>query len=95
MEVTARNERGIAVIRVQDTGIGILPEHLDRIFERFYKTDSNAKGVGLGLSICRTIIEILGGDISVVSAPGKGTCFKIVHPVRRTETAAETAGAYR
>ena len=52
-------------------------------------------GVGLGLSICRTIIEILGGDISVVSAPGKGTCFKIVHPVRRTETAAETAGAYR
>ena len=47
------------------------------------------------LSICRTIIEILSGDISVVSAPGKGTCFKIVHPVHRTETAAETAGAYR
>ena len=80
---------------VRDTGKGISQEHVGRIFERFYKTDSNAKGVGLGLSICRTIIEILGGDISVVSAPGKGTCFKIVHPVRRTETAAETAGAYR
>ena len=80
---------------VRDTGKGISQEHVGRIFERFYKTDSNAKGVGLGLSICRTIIEILGGDISVVSAPGKGTCFKIVHPVHRTETAAETAGAYR
>lgn len=42
-----------------------------------------------------TITELLGGEISVVSAPGEGTCFKIVHPVRRTETAAETAGAYR
>ena len=80
---------------VRDTGKGISQEHVGRIFERFYKTASNAKGVGLGLSICRTIIEILGGDISVVSAPGKGTCFKIVHPVHRTETAAETAGAYR
>ena len=84
---------------VRDTGKGISQEHVGRIFERFYKTDSNAKGVGLGLSICRTIIEILGGDISVVSAPGKGTCFKIVHPVRRTETAGETAeetaGAYQ
>ena len=80
---------------VRDTGKGISQEHVGRIFERFYKTDSNAKGVGLGLSICRTIIEILSGDISVVSAPGKGTCFKIVHPVHRTETAAETAGAYR
>ena len=80
---------------VRDTGKGISQEHVGRIFERFYKTDSNAKGVGLGLSICRTIIEILCADLAVVSAPVKGTCFKIVHPVRRTETAAETAGAYR
>lgn len=84
---------------VRDTGKGISQEHLSRIFERFYKADSYVKGVGLGLSICRTITELLGGDISVVSAPGEGTCFKIVHPVRRTETAGETAeetaGAYR
>ena len=80
---------------VRDTGKGISQEHLSRIFERFYKADSYVKGVGLGLSICRTITELLGGEISVVSAPGEGTCFKIVHPVRRTETAAETAGAYR
>ena len=80
---------------VRDTGKGISQEHLSRIFERFYKADSYVKGVGLGLSICRTITELLGGEISVVSAPGKGTCFKIVHPVHRTETAAETAGAYR
>ena len=80
---------------VRDTGKGISQEHLSRIFERFYKADSYVKGVGQGLSICRTLTELLGGEISVVSAPGEGTCFKIVHPVRRTETAAETAGAYR
>ena len=84
---------------VRDTGKGISQEHLSRIFERFYKADSYVKGVGLGLSICRTITELLGGEISVVSAPGEGTCFKIVHPVHRTETAGETAeetaGAYR
>ena len=80
---------------VRDTGKGISQEHLSRIFERFYKADSYVKGVGLGLSICRTITELLGGEISVVSAPGEGTCFKIVHPVRRTETAGETAEAYR
>ena len=68
----------------------------DRVFERRHLPRLQAGQIGgLGLSICRTIIEILGGDISVVSAPGKGTCFKIVHPVHRTETAAETAGAYR
>ena len=94
-EVYRQGQHYIRVPHGRGRGRGISQEHVGRIFERFYKTDSNAKGVGLGLSICRTIIEILGGDISVVSAPGKGTCFKIVHPVHRTETAAETAGAYR
>ncbi|MFQ7502990.1 MAG: ATP-binding protein [Alistipes finegoldii] len=56
---------------VHDTGKGIAQEHLDRIFERFYKADSFVKGVGLGLSICRTITEYLGGAISVESNPAK------------------------
>ena len=82
---------------VHDTGNGIAQEHLDRIFERFYKADSFVKGVGLGLSICRMITEYLGGAISVESESGKGTRFTIQHPLSRPEAAprrepAETAG---
>lgn len=66
---------------VRDTGNGIRQEDMERIFERFYKADTRVKGVGLGLSICRTITELLGGSISVASVPGEGTCFKIVHPL--------------
>lgn len=72
---------------VHDTGKGIAQEHLDRIFERFYKADSFVKGVGLGLSICRTITEYLGGAISVESESGKGTRFTIQHPLSRPEAA--------
>lgn len=66
---------------VCDTGNGIRQEDMERIFERFYKADTRVKGVGLGLSICRTITELLGGSISVASVPGEGTCFTIVHPL--------------
>lgn len=73
-----------AELFVSDTGLGIAEEHLERIFDRFYKADSFVKGVGLGLSICRTITETLGGSISVTSSPGRGTCFTIRHPLRHT-----------
>ena len=89
-----------AELFVRDTGKGIPQEHQARIFERFYKADTCVKGVGLGLSICQTIIGLLGGSISVYSAPGDGTCFTIVHPLRREDAEednvpAETAGAHR
>ena len=65
---------------VRDTGKGISQEHVGRIFERFYKTDSNAKGVGLGLSICRSIAERLGGRIEVRSQVGEGSTFTLCLP---------------
>lgn len=82
---------------VKDTGKGIGREHLERIFERFYKADLFVKGVGLGLSICRTIAESLGGGISVASQPDDGTCFTVVHPLHKAGTKprplhAQTAG---
>ncbi len=60
---------------VNDTGIGIPEDKLEKVFERFVKVDSFAQGTGLGLSICRTILERLGGDISVTSQLGVGTQF--------------------
>jgi len=66
---------------VTDTGMGIAPDKVDRIFERFVKVNNFAQGTGLGLSICKTIIERLGGNISVTSEVGKGTTFIFVLPL--------------
>jgi len=70
-----------AVLRVKDSGIGIAPEHLDRVFERFVRLDSSrhrggeASGSGLGLAICRQIVSLHGGAIEVESTPGQGSTF--------------------
>lgn len=68
-------------IYTADTGIGILPERLDSIFNRFVKADENVQGTGLGLSICKMLVEKMGGEISVESEFGKGTTFKFTLPI--------------
>ena len=60
---------------VEDTGIGIEKEKLDKVFERFYKLNDFAQGTGLGMSICRAILEATGGRIGVESEVGKGSTF--------------------
>ncbi|MCC8145407.1 MAG: PAS domain-containing protein [Bacteroidales bacterium] len=69
------NEYHKAIIHVKDNGEGILPEVLDKIFVPFFTTKT--KGSGIGLSICRQIINLHGGSITVQSEPGKGSCFSI------------------
>jgi signal transduction histidine kinase len=69
-------DAGLANIAVQDTGMGIAPEHLPLIFDRFWKADqarSRSGGAGLGLAIARRIVEAHGGRIWARSAPGQGT----------------------
>jgi signal transduction histidine kinase len=66
-------------LTIQDNGIGIPPENMERLFEPFFTTKPN--GTGLGLAITRRIIQDHGGVISVESTPGKGTAFNIVFPV--------------
>ena len=66
---------------VEDTGEGIAREHLEHIFERFYKVNSFKQGTGLGLSICLTIVEHLRGKISVDSEMGRGTRFIVRLPL--------------
>lgn len=65
---------------VCDTGIGISAKHLEYIFERFTKVDSFKQGAGLGLSICKTIVKALNGDIGVSSIPDKGSRFWFTLP---------------
>ncbi len=69
---------------VKDTGIGISPEHHERIFDRFYQVDNAVSrkfgGTGLGLSICRAYVELLGGRIWLNSIQGEGTVFHFTIP---------------
>ena len=69
------------LITVEDTGLGITPEELPQVFERFYRGtaghQSGAPGTGLGLAICKEIIDRLGGRITVKSEPGQGTRFTV------------------
>jgi signal transduction histidine kinase len=80
-----------AEIRVADTGVGIVPADLPRIFERFYRADNSRSratgGAGIGLSIAKAIVEAHGGTISAASQPGRGSEFLIAlptSPARRT-----------
>lgn len=76
-----RQEAEKVVFYVKDTGLGIEPEKLGRVFQRFAKLNNFAQGTGLGLSICKTIIERLGGEISVSSEVGTGTTFTFWLPL--------------
>lgn len=72
-------------LEVQDSGIGIPPEHQERIFERFYRVDAHRSrqsgGTGLGLAIIKQLLDVLGGTISLKS-DSSGTCFTVLMPVR-------------
>jgi heavy metal sensor kinase len=81
VQLTSRD--GLAVLTVADTGQGIAPEDLPRVFERFYRADSSRTGggnAGLGLSICKAIVEAHGGTIEVASEKGKGSVFTVQLP---------------
>jgi two-component system NtrC family sensor kinase len=69
---------------VSDTGEGIPEENLEKIFDPFFTTKRNGEGTGLGLAVCRKIIEQHGGKISVSSRPGEGTEFLISLPFAPT-----------
>ncbi|MEJ2266448.1 MAG: ATP-binding protein [Anaerolineales bacterium] len=80
---TKRNENSHLVIEVEDSGIGITPEDQQRIFEPFVQLGEQAgsKGTGLGLAITRQFVQVMGGSISLQSAPGKGSIFRVELPL--------------
>ena len=82
--VNSRVTTDAAMISVSDSGAGIPPEHLPRIFDRFYRVDPSRTGdndgAGLGLSICQSIVRGCGGTIVVESAIGEGTTVTVKFP---------------
>jgi two-component system phosphate regulon sensor histidine kinase PhoR len=76
-------------VEVRDNGVGIEPQHLSRIFERFYRVDKgrsrDAGGTGLGLAIAKHMVLSMGGDIEVSSVPGQGTVFTVRLPAPRQQ----------
>jgi signal transduction histidine kinase len=97
VKYTERGEVGLEIrptsegaeILVWDTGIGVAPSHLKRIFEPFWQVDpsqrSHGGGTGLGLSVVRRLTQLLQGDVSVESTVGQGTTFKVRLPRRVVE----------
>ena len=81
----AASADGSAIIEGSDTGVGIPPEELPRVFEKFYQIENDAQpksvGSGLGLAIAREIVETHGGTITAESAVGKGTTFRVCLPL--------------
>lgn len=82
-------EQGWIAVSVTDTGPGITAENMQRIFEPLFTT--KAKGIGLGLAVTRTAIELHGGQIEVHSEPGRGTTMRVCLPTRPAERGAEAA----
>lgn len=84
MIVAASKKNGMDVISVTDTGEGIIQEHLERLFERFYRVDRararEVGGTGLGLAIVKHLARLHGGEVSVRSELGEGTTFSIELP---------------
>jgi two-component system phosphate regulon sensor histidine kinase PhoR len=88
IRLTVRDDGEQVIVEVRDNGIGIAPEDLSRIFERFYRVERSrtrdAGGTGLGLSIVKHIAQIHGGSVNVESTPGKGSIFRIRLPAARS-----------
>ncbi len=97
--LSARPDAGFVAVSVRDTGVGIPPEHLPNVFERFYRADrSRARatgGAGLGLAIVKQLVTAHGGNVAVESAVGQGSTFTFTLPVAAIDPAPSDSGAPR
>ena len=87
IEVATRYEHGNIFVSIRDSGIGIAPDAIGRIFDPFYTTKQVGEGTGLGLAICRSIVTALGGEIRVDSTLGHGATFQVALPPAGDEDA--------
>ena len=80
IETRTRKDKGRVVLAIRDTGPGIAPEHLERVFEPFFSTKSPGEGSGLGLAISYELVHEMGGSIRAANDPRGGALFEIVLP---------------
>ena len=82
LSIVMRSEQ--AEISVKDTGCGIAPEHLPRVFDRFYRADSSrsSQGSGLGLALVKSIMDLHGGSAAVESEVDRGTTVTLTFPIK-------------
>jgi PAS domain S-box-containing protein len=85
IRVSTRLDGDLVVVEVSDTGAGIPPEIIGRIFDAFFTTKAVGVGTGLGLAICQRIVTGMGGQLTVKSEVGKGTTFRVALPVALKE----------
>jgi PAS domain S-box-containing protein len=78
IEAVCREKEGAVAVMIRDNGVGIAPEHLEKISEPFFTTKS--KGTGLGLTVCYQVVHLHDGTIAVESIPRQGTCFTVTLP---------------
>ena len=84
--ITTKNQdEGYINLEISDNGSGISPEDIPHIFEPFFSTKQNARGIGLGLAIVHGIVQSHKGKVEVKSEPGKGTTISIILPVRKNQ----------
>jgi two-component system sensor histidine kinase KdpD len=82
IQIAARAEGEVVVIEVADRGPGLATEELGRVFEKFYRAKSTAAGVGLGLAICKGILDAHGGRIWAENREGGGAVFRFSLPLK-------------
>ena len=86
-------EDGSFTLSVADNGIGIAPDKLSHVFDRFYQARHNMGGTGIGLALVKSFVDLLGGRVSVKSTEGQGSEFIVTLPSAKTANAEETPGA--
>jgi PAS domain S-box-containing protein len=91
LEISTEANDDFVILRFRDTGVGIAPEHLSRIYDPFFTTKQIGKGTGLGLAVSYGIVQDHGGHINVESKPGEGTLFQITLPLASTRQLLATA----
>jgi two-component system, OmpR family, heavy metal sensor histidine kinase CusS len=87
IRLTTGTQNGCTKVLVSDTGSGIAPEHLPRVFDRFYRVDSSrsSAGTGLGLALVKSIVDLHGGKATIQSEPGRGTIVTLTFPKQPAE----------